>query len=113
MTGARFANERDRSAVSVRIGRRNVVEGGGVIFELNRHVLQRLRMLAGVMSTKQQSAPGWQHRAQVRASTTPVASISGRQGSWGQYGSHVHVLLIGVVLSHATTTPPQNFPRRR
>lgn len=84
----------------------------GLIVELDCDVLQRGRVLAGVMGTKQQSAPGWQHRTEVCASTTPVASISGRQGSWGQYGSHVHVLLIGFVLPHATTTPPQNFPRR-
>jgi hypothetical protein len=78
-----------------------------MIFELHCDVLQRGRVFAGVMSTKQQSTPGWQHRTEIRASATPVASISGRQGSWGQYGSHVHVLLIGFVL------PMQPLPHHR
>jgi hypothetical protein len=50
----------------------------GVIFELDCHVLQRRRVLARVVSTKQQSAPGRQHRTQIGAGAAPVASISGR-----------------------------------
>jgi len=43
-------------------GGRNVVEVANLIFELDGDVLQRGGVLAGVMGTKEQSAPGRQHR---------------------------------------------------
>jgi hypothetical protein len=66
-----------------------------LVLELDCNVLERGRVLAGVVGTKQQSAPGWQHRTQVGAGAAPITSIRGRQRRRGQYRSHVHALLIG------------------
>jgi len=84
-----------RLALFVIGNRWHAFEAAGLVLELDGHRSQRLGMLARVVCAKQQGAPGRQYRAQVCASTAPVATISGRQGRRSQHRSHIHVLLIG------------------
>jgi hypothetical protein len=84
-----------------------------MVMQVDGDGLQGLLVFTGVVGAKQQLAARGQDRAKIRASTTSVASIRGRQGSCCQYRCHRHALLIGCLILNATTTSSQNFPRCR
>jgi len=92
---------------------RNLVKNVGLIVQIDCDGLQSRFVFTGVVGAKQELAARGQDRTKIRAGTTSVASIRGRQGSSCQYWCHLHVLLSVVYYCYATTTPPQNFPRRR